>query len=389
MSDVKSLVSTMAKTAGRSVPNSWLGDVGMAAGNGISRIFGLGAYRIERNSLFDSKTGSQVPFMHSSNESISFCHREYIGDIQGSTTFTSTGFTINPGDPATFPYLSTLAACFQEYKVKGLYFIYKSSSAVSITNATNTSMGTVSLMAQYKADAPAPTSKQEILNSMWSVDGRPSETIELPIECAPKENPLSMLYVRNGPVTGDVKMYDLATVYVATNGMPGINVIGELWVTYDIEFYKPRLPQVGGLLSTYHATKAGTTGTHPFGLIQTEVETAAPFIDTVVANTVSFKPNVQGRFLIQVYHQGTSEVLSAGAVSFTQCSGVLWFNNNLNNYVHAPANGVATVVASFSIVVDIPGGTAGLAAGVTVASGQYPSSSVVDVIVTEIDADAD
>jgi hypothetical protein len=389
--EVNQIVNAAAARYASKMPskqNTWLGDLGMAAGNGISKVFGLGAYRISKNSLYDSSTGQQVPFMHSTNESLVFRHREYIRDISSSVAFTNSTFTINPGDPLTFPYLSNMAACFQEYKFRGLVFSYKSTSAVSITNGTNTSMGTVSMMAQYKADASAPTNKQEMLNSMWAVDGRPSECIILPIECAPKENPIAIQYIRNGPVTGDVKMYDLATVHVATNGMAAANPIGELWVSYEVEFFKPRLPEVGGLLSTYHATRSDTAGNAYFGAVQIAVETAAPFVQSVASNVITFTPGVSGRFLISCYHQGTAVAVAAGTPTLANCTGVLWFNNNANDFVHSPGLAVVSNTFWFGNVIEIPGNSP-LSATLTYAAGIFPTTSTIDVVITELDAEAD
>lgn len=113
--NINTMMKNAVTAAVRSLPgaqrpqNSFLGDVGQFAGNGIFKIFGMGAYKMSKNSLYSSKTGSQVPFMHSTNESITFRHREYIGEVSSSIAFTTATYPVNPGMSATFPYLSTIA----------------------------------------------------------------------------------------------------------------------------------------------------------------------------------------------------------------------------------------------------------------------------------------
>jgi hypothetical protein len=138
----------------------------------------------------------------------------------------------------------------------GLAFEYKAMSGVSIASAGVLGMGTVALAAQYRANATTFTNKVEMMNQMWAVDGRPSDSFMLPIECAPAETPLDCLYIRGATVPDDVKFYDLAKVTLAMTGIPVTNsLIGELWVTYDVELYKP---QASGILDLYQPLYLGT-----------------------------------------------------------------------------------------------------------------------------------
>jgi hypothetical protein len=203
---------------------------------GMGKIFGSGAYKMSNNKW---DTSSQVPVMHSDNESVTIRHREYIGDFTGTSAFTeSFNLDINPGLAATFPYLSAIAGQFQEYRFKGLVFEYKTQSGM--LTGSNTALGDVMMVAQYRADAPLPTNKQQVLNEMWSVSVVPSQSGFLPIECAPKENPLRIQYVRSNVLSAnqDQKLYDLANFSAYTVGTP-TNFLGELWCTYEVELFKP------------------------------------------------------------------------------------------------------------------------------------------------------
>lgn len=314
--------------------NTTLGNLGMLAGNGISKIFGLGAYKMKTNSLYDTQTGSQVPFMHSTDESVRFRHREYIGDIVSTTGFTSNIFSINPGLEKTFPYLSSIASNFQEYKFKGLIFEYKSTSSTVVTGA-NTAMGTVSMVAQYRSDAPDITSKLQLLNEMWSADARPSDTFILPVECDPAENPMHMQYVRTGtlPANQDIKMYDLAKVAVATQGQQTAGtVIGELWISYEVELYKPIMANPGNSLfdNTAKYSRLGCTSALPLGT--TSISIIDTFGLSFTGTTIALPAGTLGTYYVNVTWANTVVTVTAPTVAVTNgvisSTGVAFTPNN-------------------------------------------------------------
>lgn len=238
--------------------NSFLGDLGAFAGNAVSKFFGMGAYELNQNSLMD-KTGRQVPFMHSTDETVIIRHREYIGEINSSSEFSLSRYSVNPGLDNIFPYLSALAQNFEQYEFRGLVFEFNSTSAVAL-NSTNTALGAVMMAAQYRADADPFTSKMEVQNHFWSVSGKPSDSFFLPVECDPAENPYKIQYVRTGsiPSNQDVKLYDLCNVSVATYGSQAVAVVGELWATYEVALRKPKLASLKGVTTdTFEATMSG------------------------------------------------------------------------------------------------------------------------------------
>lgn len=388
-SNITQQVQAAVRAAMRTVPaanpakNTFLGDMGQFAGNGISKIFGLGAYKMARNSLYSSQTGAQVPYMHSSSESIVFRHREYIGEVSSTAAFTTTTYPINPGLAVSFPYLSTIATCFQEYKFRGLIFEFKSTGADAIVNGTNSSLGTVGLVAQYRADAPGLVTKQEFMNEMWSTSCKTSENCILPVECAPKENPMAVQYVRSGPVTsGDVKLFDLCSLTVATNGSPGANVVGELWASYEVEFFKPTMSPTGGVLQSDHFRRSNTAGTTPFGSIG--VVTLTNTIGCVVSpTTITFPLGAVGRYLVTIAHIGASAAWIPGAYTTTNCSLAICWNAQTSDSVQAPPSGVASTVCSYNFVVVI-NGAASAQAVVAITGTLFPANSVIDVSVNEV-----
>jgi len=122
LAQITKLLRDMGKPASQVTD---LGRMLLSGGNtvggmfGFPKIFGSGAYSLESNSLWSAS--QQVPIMHSANESVRFRHREYITDISmAGPTFTVNTYPVNPGWAGTFPFLSAIAANFQEYSFKGL-----------------------------------------------------------------------------------------------------------------------------------------------------------------------------------------------------------------------------------------------------------------------------
>lgn len=310
--------------------NSFLGDLGAFAGNAVSKFFGLGSYTLKENSVVDA-WNKQVPFMHSTNEKIVFRHREYIGDISGSSTFTPRAFSVNPGLEETFPYLAQLAANFEEYKFRGLVFEYKSTSA-SALNSTNTALGTVILAAQYRADSTPFVNKLQMENTVWAATTKPSENCFLPIECDPDENPMRCGYVRTGALSAnqDIKFYDLCRFSIATVGMQATAVIGELWATYEVELSKPIMVAQGGGTTecVLYYNSSGITSPTVFG----NAATGVMFVDTMGvtitgSQRVNFPAGLYGTYRMTIIVRGTAAALSSISPTLTNCTAVLSYPN--------------------------------------------------------------
>jgi len=254
--------------------------IGWSAGHLIGRILGSGDYisgpgPLSNNTLVNKH---EIPKFATTKISNVVCHREYIKDITTSSVagqFNLEGFTLNPGLANTFPWLSSIAENYEEYKIHGMLFEFKTMSSDAL-NSTNTALGTVIMSTSYNvlnADFP---NKQAMENYEYSQSAKPSVSQLHGIECARGQNPLSQLYVRTGDpnVDDDMRMYDLGRFQIATQGFQGTSVnVGELWVTYCVEFFKPKLPStVGGSIDSSHLQRTNTDwassgAASPVGLI--------------------------------------------------------------------------------------------------------------------------
>jgi hypothetical protein len=215
--------------------------LGKKAGGLLSSIFGVGDYKVKHNSLMNA---SNPPLIVNSPSGTIIRHREYICDILSSTGFTLTSYPINPGISTTFPWLAGVAQSFEQYEARGIIFDYKSLSGDAL-NSTNTALGTVIMVTEYDSSKPVFTDKRSMENYTYSTNTTPSNDAMHPVECAGDVTPLRTMYVRNSGVvpSTDLRFSDMGLFQVATQGFQASGFIaGELWVTYEIEFLKPRLP---------------------------------------------------------------------------------------------------------------------------------------------------
>ena len=214
------------------------GAIGSSLGGAISKWLGAGDYTVAKNTIVQ-RAAANIPMMHNTGQSVVVRHREFIATINGSNAFTvQNTLSINPGVASTFPWLCNIASRFQEYEFKGLVFHYVPTSGTF--NGSSAALGSVMIQTSYRSTDTAPSSKVEMLNEYCSNETVPFDTMVHPIECDPKENPFSVHYIRTGAITsGEPLMYDIGTTFVCTQGMATTDVVGDLWVTYEVELKKP------------------------------------------------------------------------------------------------------------------------------------------------------
>jgi len=322
----------LAQTLGGFAGGAFGGPVGSAlgssAGGALARWLGYGKYSVSRNSLTKMRPGN-VPEMHQMNESIVLRHREYITDVITGTSngFNVNSYNLNPGVDTTFPWGSSVAQAYQEWKPKGIIFEFVSTSADAL-NSTNTALGSVIMATQYRASAPAFTSKSQMENEFFASSGKPSENQCHPIECAPKEDPYNIHYVRGNavPTGDDVKLYDIGLFSLATTGFQASNVnIGELWVSYEIELLKPATAEYSGqFLPSAHYNLTVPSNSNYFGGATLEWDSIG---FTVSGNVITApKELTPGTYMLIYQNVGTSAAMQAPSIAYTQGLAVvnLW-----------------------------------------------------------------
>ncbi len=165
-------------------------------------------------------------------------HRELIASIAGSTTVGVTPFPLNPGMATTFPWLSPQAVQYDQYTFHKLHFEY-----ISRTDAFKT--GSVIMAPDYDAiDAPPTT---EIAASTYQDSVEFSPMVDA--VCALNKSSMFPMgprkYVRSSIVPfSDLKTYDAGNMFVLAIEENNTDLIGKLYVNYDVELFTPQTPSL-------------------------------------------------------------------------------------------------------------------------------------------------
>jgi len=306
------------------------GDLGALAGEGLARLFGHGDYRtaIKGNSLMAGVSGSSVPkFQGDGKRGVRLTEREILGNIvsgslvTGSSVFTNQSFNLNPTDPSTFPWLSKIANLFDQWDPHGIVFEFHTTS--STFNGTSQALGAVIMATDYDVNDPKYVSKQQMENADYACSTVPSSNLLHGVECDPHERPLEVLYTT--PRAGQLNFSSLGNFQIATQGCSTAGTtLGELWISYDITFYKKQLvssaldvPAISGVSS---ATIGGPLWI-PSTLYLQRNMTYAQIVGT--GTTFSFPPSQgSGRFLytLKVLSYQTGDSTSGTPAALVNCA---------------------------------------------------------------------
>lgn len=257
------------------------GIVGGALGHGahaaIKTITGFGDYTVSENSLVYNRDA--VPQFTNNGRCTEICHREFVGDIRGSTNFNIATYDINPANAALFPWLSGIAQNYEQWVVQGMVFEFKTTCATAVAS-TNTALGTVIMATQYNSLAPEFNNKIQMENYEFAQSTVPSASIMHPIECDPKQTAgQGLFYVNNDGYSSqaDPRLYNVGKFSIATVGMQAAATIGELWVTYKICFIKPKLQGMQSVGDHWILDLTDLQSGRPFGTNPTLSESSTSY----------------------------------------------------------------------------------------------------------------
>lgn len=187
--------------------------------------------RVTRNS-------SPTIVRRSQNE-IVVSHREHITELSftADANFANTikQVTLQPGNQATFPWLSTIANSYESYRFERCKFTFESSLPTSIVG------GFIMAFDYDAADAP-PSSRSDFLNYKGAVKG-PIWSPSLEMVLSPKDlNKIGpSRYTAAGSVTGDPKTYHAGILsYTCVNANTATGY-GDLFVEYTIVLQTPQV----------------------------------------------------------------------------------------------------------------------------------------------------
>lgn len=361
--------------------------LGGKLGHLVGQITGFGDYKVQSNSVMFG--GLSPPYVVNAlnKGGIIVRHREYIGDITASSAFVNTAYPINPGQSTTFPWLSGIAANFEQYRMRGCLFEFLSTSSDALLMAaTSSALGTVNMATEYDSLEVNFSGKREMLNHEFANSRKPSVSFIHPVECKKDRTPVSELYVRphGVPSGADIRLYDLGKFQIATEGMQtSTGTVGELWVTYEVELFKAKydIATLSSGLSD-HFILTGVTNALPLGTGSAPTTTSS-LKGVINATTRAYTFPIwvtEGRWLIAWYVSGTGNVVATPTLTYTNCVVSNLFHNNTNNFVGTATGSNSTTITTLCCV-DVTGPSA----TIQWSTGTLPSSVTAgDIIVTQL-----
>lgn len=369
---------------------------GSALGSLFRKITGWGDYTVKENSLL--YPDEIVPSF--GEDTIRVKKREFIAAINSTASvFTLQSFPINPGLDGTFPWLSSIARNYEQYRINGMIFQFVSTSSDAIASTTALGLGQVILATDYNAADEEFQDAPQMLNYMFSNSAKPSDHIMHAIECAPTDTAQKLYYVRTGAIQEgqDPRLYDLGLFQIAVNNMPATyEGMGQLWVSYDITFCKSQQNnQLGFALNTDQwVLTTGLTNADPFGAGTIEADQHIPLEGSSIGMTMDsdsiFFPQglVSGYYMINIDWFGNSTVVTSPTYTLINCLPVECWSASTENVVRMPRTGSTTVILGNKFVVKLGTTNETTVCAIGCAIATLPASlTVANVVVTQVNGD--
>jgi len=194
---------------------------------------------------------SSLPKMTSQSGGFVVKHRECLGVVT-SSGFTgyraiatigaagnmdTTGLRLYPTNADAFPWLSTIATRFEQYRWRkvNIQFITASSDGTTADLA----QGNVMAYIEYNpTTALKPLLSRDFLNNYGACAVKPSQSFQMGVEA--RGNPFELKWTATAGVQ-DPRFSADASLYMATEGVATTQAIGYLYVDYEIELHKPQV----------------------------------------------------------------------------------------------------------------------------------------------------
>lgn len=247
-------------------------------------------------------TMSMQPQIIGGRNSTRIVHRELVASIIGSASFAVfQTLALNPGLAATFPWLSSQAQSWEEYKFNRLKFCY-------YTRTGSSTPGSVQLVPDYDAADAAPASEQIASSFQDVVEDAPWKNLECSLSSSSMFPMGPRKFIRSGALAAnlDVKTYDAGQLFICTTDGTAVNW-GKLWVEYDVELSVPANPAAGSLAaSSQHVTSVVPTTSSMLPTPVTLSGSAA--IVSIASNVLTFL--IAGRFFVNYVSSATTDIVN-------------------------------------------------------------------------------
>jgi len=274
VADAAAAGAAMATAAGQP---EFAAPLGTAAGvlGAASNYIGRGAYRNQtsyRRNPFEQPTANglisggadTMPRMQHINDetgSLMVSHRERLMDVfaPSDSGFHQDVFTVSPGIEKTFPWLSQIAANYEEYELMQCVFEYDGHSLVGI-NDTLEVQGSLIMATQMNVKDKPFRDRHEMERFPHASKCAQHGSMVHGVECDPRKiQGDGHRYIRMGGLTKDedARDFDHAKFTIGQYNTPtelANKEIGQLFVYYTVKLMKPKISSGrGDAISTFRA----------------------------------------------------------------------------------------------------------------------------------------
>jgi len=257
--------------------NQALRNVAMQGMNPLARNAALQGMNSFVSAAYAQQRRGRAPLVNGTYKKTRIIHSEFLQNISGTSGFSqAVAININPGLSASFPWLATQAAAWEQYRFNKLQYRY-------VTRSGTNQAGSVLMIPEYDAADSAPANEQIASTYDGVVEDvcwKPEIVMRFDNKKMHPLGPRHFIRTGNLAVNLDIKTYDSGLFFLYTNDGSS-SAVGKLWVDYDVELINPQLPNTGDFVPTYqHVQFTSATTANPLGLSGANVST--PGSDSII-----------------------------------------------------------------------------------------------------------
>ena len=147
------------------------------------------------------------------------------------------GLVIRPTLGSMFPWLSTIASRFEQYKWKHINIQFVSSVADGST--ANINLGNLMSYVEYDAANLVPAASANVyMNQFGATTAKPSSSFKMGVQA--RGNPFTLKWTQQD-AAADPRFAADGRLFFAQDRCPNGVSVGYLWVEYSIELHKPQV----------------------------------------------------------------------------------------------------------------------------------------------------
>jgi hypothetical protein len=221
-------------------------------------------------------------------------------------------WSLNPGCNM-FPWLKTMANMYERWTPEGMVIHYKPLAPPIIVPA-----GTVTLAVCTDPNGASYTTVLEAMEGRYScTDAIGSNDIWGDVECEPDQlSAVSYLTRQDFQTQPDLRATDIGFVELITDGIPAATdpttVIGQLWVSYKIKLFQPKMPTAADLGGVWHGAVTVGFGGTTLNMIAARTGSIIPV--TCSNNNKMYLPNIECGWVILCMCTGTAALTGGWTV---------------------------------------------------------------------------